>query len=43
VHKPVDCLAFPRWINMVEVEDEQVCFAAVDARVAGHVLPNLGH
>jgi hypothetical protein len=43
VDKAINCLPFARRINMVEVEDDWVCFAAIDAPVASHVLPNLRH
>ncbi len=41
VDKAMDCLALLRWINMVEVEDNRVDFAAVDARMGGNVLQHL--
>jgi len=41
VHKAVDRLALLCRINVVEIENDGVCLAAVDARAAGNVLPNL--
>jgi len=41
VYEAVNGLTFPLSIDVVEVEYDLVCLAAVNARLAGHVLPNL--